>query len=117
MILLILGAIVFIAGLALASADPQVKRFSRPVRSVGLIILLAGVLTACVVQIDAGEVGVKKLFGRVQSDVLGSGLHFINPLMEIQKLDIKTLNYTMSGSHDEGNKAGDDAIRVLTADG
>jgi regulator of protease activity HflC (stomatin/prohibitin superfamily) len=31
--------------------------------------------------------------------------------------DIKTQNYTMSASHDEGDKEGDDAIRVLTADG
>ncbi|RYD70585.1 MAG: prohibitin family protein, partial [Sphingobacteriales bacterium] len=28
-----------------------------------------------------------------------------------------TQNYTMSGVHDEGEKGGDDAIRVLTADG
>jgi hypothetical protein len=33
------------------------------------------------------------------------------------KLDIKTLNYTMSGQQDEGSKTGDDAIRVLTSDG
>ena len=26
-------------------------------------------------------------------------------------------NYTMSGVHDEGSKAADDAIRVLSADG
>jgi len=60
---------------------------------------------------------VKKLFGKVQKEVLGSGLHFINPLLEIQKLDVKTQNYTMSGVNDEGMKSGDDAIRVLTADG
>jgi regulator of protease activity HflC (stomatin/prohibitin superfamily) len=70
-----------------------------------------------VVQIDAGQVGVKSLFGKVQTDVLKSGLHMINPLMEVSRLDIKTQNYTMSGLHDEGEKLGDDAIRVLTADG
>ena len=117
MILLIFGAIVFIIGLAISSGEPQVKRFGRPVRSVGIIILLLGVLAACIVQIDAGEAGVKKLFGKVQKDVLGSGLHFINPALEVQKLDVKTQNYTMSGSNDEGTKIGDDAIRVLTADG
>src|SRR5262249_32588664 len=67
--------------------------------------------------IEAGEIGVKKLFGRVQDDVLGSGLHFINPLMDVEKMDVKTQNYTMSGIHDEGAKAGDDAIRALTSDG
>jgi regulator of protease activity HflC (stomatin/prohibitin superfamily) len=32
-------------------------------------------------------------------------------------MDVKTQNYTMSGIHDEGTIAGDDAIRVLTSDG
>jgi regulator of protease activity HflC (stomatin/prohibitin superfamily) len=32
-------------------------------------------------------------------------------------IDIKTQNYTMSGINDEGNKVGDDAIKVLTSDG
>jgi hypothetical protein len=40
-------------------------------------------------------------------------IHFV----EVQRLDIKTQNYTMSGINDEGHKTGDDAIRVLTADG
>ncbi|MFX8668619.1 SPFH domain-containing protein, partial [Acinetobacter baumannii] len=44
-------------------------------------------------------------------------LNTVNPLVDIKKVDIKTQNYTMSGVHDEGDKEGDDAIRVLTADG
>src|SRR4030095_17007236 len=63
------------------------------------------------------HVGVKKLIGQVQPDVLGSGLHFVNPLLDIEQMDVRTQNYTMSGVHDEGAKAADDAIRVLTADG
>ena len=61
-----------------------------------------GITAKCIVQIDAGDVGVKLLFGKVQNDVLYSGLHFINPLVEVRHLDIKTQNYTMSGIHDEG---------------
>jgi regulator of protease activity HflC (stomatin/prohibitin superfamily) len=49
--------------------------------------------------------------------VLTSGLTFVNPLVDVNKIDIKTQNYTMSGVHNEGDVAGDDAIRVLTADG
>jgi regulator of protease activity HflC (stomatin/prohibitin superfamily) len=49
--------------------------------------------------------------------VLGSGLHFINPLLDVEKVDVKTQNYTMSGVHNEGAVEGDDAIRVLTSDG
>jgi len=117
MILLILGLIIFFVGQALHRGDVNVKRFSGPVRIVGFIMMLLGVLTACVIQIEAGQVGVQKLFGKVQKDVLTSGLHFINPLVDVVKLDVKTLNYTMSGLQDEGHKSGDDAIRVLTADG
>jgi regulator of protease activity HflC (stomatin/prohibitin superfamily) len=117
MILLILGLIIFFVGLGLHRGDDNLKRFSNPVRIVGFIVVLLGVMTACVIQIEAGQVGVKKLFGKVQDDVLTSGLHFINPLVDVVKLDVKTLNYTMSGIQDEGHKSGDDAIRVLTSDG
>jgi len=117
MALIIIGIIAFIVGLAMSRGEAIVRRFAGPTRSVGLLLLLIGVLTACIVQIDAGEIGVKKLFGKVEDDVLISGLHFINPLMEVEKMDVKTQNYTMSGVHDEGSKQGDDAIRALTSDG
>jgi len=117
MVLLILGIIIFFVGMSFHRSNDVLKRFATPVRIIGLIVLLLGVLTACIVQVEAGEVGVKKLFGKVQDDVLGSGLHFINPLVDVIKMDIKTQNYTMSGILDEGHKNGDDAIRVLTADG
>src|SRR4051794_26140300 len=110
MFFLILGIIVFFVGLALRRGEENVKRFGNPLRLVGLVIMLAGILTACVIQVDAGEVGVQKLFGKIQPSVLGSGLHFINPLVDVIKLDTKTQNYTMSGVQDEGHKTGDDAI-------
>ncbi|HTS45616.1 MAG TPA: prohibitin family protein [Puia sp.] len=117
MTLIIIGFIVFLIGLAIHRSDQNFRRFSGPVRIVGSLMILLGILTACIIQIDAGEVGVKKLFGKVQDDVLTSGLHFINPLLDIEKMDVKTQNYTMSAVHDEGAKQGDDAIRALTSDG
>lgn len=116
MVFIILGLILFVVGLVMAK-NAESRRFSNPLRVVGLLVIAAGIVTSCIVQIDAGQVGVKKLFGEVQNDVLGSGLHFINPLLEVLEMDIKTQNYTMSGVHDEGAKSADDAIRVLTADG
>jgi regulator of protease activity HflC (stomatin/prohibitin superfamily) len=68
-------------------------------------------------QIDAGQVGVQKLFGKVDERVLESGLNIVNPLVEVTTFDIKTQNYTMSATHEEGDQSGDDAIRVLTSDG
>ncbi|HEX4849427.1 MAG TPA: prohibitin family protein [Puia sp.] len=117
MTLIIIGLIVFIVGLSLARREENIRRFAGPTRIVGLLMLLLGILSACLVQIDAGEVGVQKLFGKVQDNILTSGLHFINPFFEVEKMDVKTQNYTMSGVHDEGSKAGDDAIRALTSDG
>jgi regulator of protease activity HflC (stomatin/prohibitin superfamily) len=38
-------------------------------------------------------------------------------LVEVVTFDVRTQNYTMSGVQDEGSQAGDDAIRVLSADG
>src|SRR3954447_5580693 len=117
MALIILGFIVVLIGITFSRNNENLRRFANPIRIIGLLLILVGVLTACIVQIDAGEVGVKKLFGKVQDDVLLSGLHFIDPLVNVEHLDVKTQNYTMSGAHNEGQKAGDDAIRVLTADG
>jgi regulator of protease activity HflC (stomatin/prohibitin superfamily) len=116
MILVILGILVLITGFALQN-NPQFGRFAKVIRGIAVGLMLIGVLTKCIVQINAGQIGVKSLFGKVQNDVLSSGLHFVNPFVEVQRLDIKTQNYTMSGVHDEGNQTGDDAIRVLTSDG
>lgn len=101
---------------AIARNNPQAGRFAPTGRLVAIGLVVVGVLTSCVVQINAGEAGVKVLFGKVQKNILGSGLHFINPLMEVRRIDIKTQNYTMSGSNDE-RMSGDDEIRVLTSDG
>ncbi|HLG41127.1 MAG TPA: prohibitin family protein [Chitinophagaceae bacterium] len=116
MALIVIGILVLIAGFALQRSH-EYGRFAKIVHGLAIMIMLAGVLIKCIVQIGAGQVGVKVLFGKVQNDVLSSGLHFINPFVEITRLDIKTQNYTMSGVHDEGARSADDAIRVLTADG
>jgi len=95
----------------------MLARFKNLGRILGFAFILLGILVSSIVQINPGEIGIKILFGSIQNDVLSSGLHFVNPLLEIKKIDIKTQNYTMSGITDEGAKGGDDAIRVLTSDG
>ena len=117
MFLIVLGFIILIAVSVIAKSNAVASKFAGAGRIVGVLFILLGISSACIKQIDAGEIGVKKLFGSIQNDVLGSGLHFINPLLDVAKLDVKTQNYTMSGVRDEGDKVGDDAIRVLTSDG
>jgi regulator of protease activity HflC (stomatin/prohibitin superfamily) len=116
MIFIVLGVLVLIVALVLRSV-PNVSGFSRVGIMIAIGFILLGFIISSFVQIDAGHVGVTKLFGKVQPVVLHSGLHVINPLYDVQRLDVRTLNYTMSGITDEGHRAGDDAIRVLTADG
>ena len=117
MFLLFLGFVIFLVSLALLRGQEPLQKIGKGIRILSFVLIAVGLLSSCFVQIDAGHVGVKSLFGKVQNDVLNSGLHFVNPLVRVKELDIKTMNYTMSGIHDEGLKSGDDAIRVLTADG
>ncbi len=117
MFFIILGALLVITGFAINTPALAFSRYSRPTKVIGFLLLAFGVLTASVRQIDAGQVGVISLFGNVSDRALNSGLNFVNPLANVTEFDVKTQNYTMSASHDEGQRGGDDAIRVLTADG
>ena len=104
MFLIVIGIIVLILSTVLLKNNPALAKFKPIGRITGFIFILLGIASACVKQIDGGEVGVKVLFGSIQNDVMGSGLHFINPLLDVKKLDVKTQNYTMSGVHDEGTR-------------
>lgn len=117
MALIILGLVLWIAGVVIIKQKEELHKLGAGLRIVAILFIVIGFLTSCIKQIDAGQIGVKSLFGKVEDDVLYSGLNMVNPLVDVKTMDIKTQNYTMSGVHDEGEKGGDDAIRVLTADG
>lgn len=117
MTLIILGLLIIIIGFVIRRHMTPLSPYAVYLRIAGFIIFLIGFFSSCIVQIGTGEVGVQILFGSVQNTTLASGLHIINPLLDVQHLDIKTQNYTMSAIHNEGQKEGDDAIRVLTSDG
>jgi regulator of protease activity HflC (stomatin/prohibitin superfamily) len=114
---IILGIILLILGFALSHNVNPFSKFTGLLRIIGFILIALGIFSSMFKQIDAGEVGVKSLYGSVDSDVLDSGLHIINPLLDITEFDIQTQNYTMSAVHGEGAQEGDDAIRVLSNDG
>ncbi|MBK9272494.1 MAG: prohibitin family protein [Saprospiraceae bacterium] len=119
MALIVLGVIIFMAHFVLNQNNqhPNLRKIGSGMRLVGLVLMVIGFLTSCIIQINAGQVGVKVLFGKVQNDVLHPGLHVINPLLVIHEMDVRTQNYTMSGINDEAHSTGDDAIRALTKDG
>ncbi len=117
MVLILIGIFLFAIGFTLKKQATPAAKAGVILTYVAPVLIVLGVFSSMFKQIEAGEVGVKKLFGKVDQDVLYSGLNFVNPLVNVTKFDIKTQNYTMSGVHDEGTKEGDDAIRVLSADG
>ncbi|WP_264521734.1 prohibitin family protein [Flavobacterium sp. N1994] len=114
---IIIGVILIIISVTLKNNANPASKFAPLLKIFGFVVILIGLLSSVFKQIDAGKVGVKSLYGNVQSDVLESGLHVVNPLLDITIFDTQTQNYTMSAIHDEGSKQGDDAIRVLSNDG
>jgi regulator of protease activity HflC (stomatin/prohibitin superfamily) len=117
MLILIIGIIAIVFGFSVARANSPLRQHATLIKFLGLGIAVVGLLMTSLVQIEPGEVGVQKLFGKVSNTTLQSGLNFKNPLVEVVPFDIKTQNYTMSGVETEGEIRGDDAIRVLSADG
>jgi regulator of protease activity HflC (stomatin/prohibitin superfamily) len=118
MFLTILGIILLIVGFVFSKGEASMAKFALGMKVFGVIIILIGLFWGCVVQIESGEIGVKKLFGKIDDkDQLTEGLNFVNPMVDVIKFDIKTQSYTMSETHSEGEIQGDDAIKVLSKDG
>lgn len=111
---LILGLIFLLA--AFFGGEP-IRRVRALLIVGGLVLVFVGSGTSTFKQIDAGHIGVQKLFGKVQDNVLYEGLNMVNPLVDVVEISTQTQNYTMSGVSDEGKKQSDDGIRVLAADG
>lgn len=118
MILIIIGLLVVLVGFSLRkNPQPQFAAFRSLPLIIGAVMVIIGLLSSIFVIIEPGSVGVQVLFGKVSNSILPSGLQVVNPMVNITEFDARTQNYTMSAIHDEGSKAGDDAIRVLSKDG
>ncbi|CAM3904920.1 prohibitin family protein [Mucilaginibacter galii] len=117
MILIFLGLVFLVAGIVLKQSNTTNSRFSGVATTAGIVVIVLGALLSAFKTIPPGKAGVQTLFGKVQNQVLESGLHVINPLVDVTTFNIQTQNYTMSGVHSEGEVVGDDAIKVLCSDG
>jgi prohibitin 1 len=63
---------------------------------VGFIAII--LLFSCVTRVGTGRVGVLTLFGRVTGEVLGEGIHLINPLKTNNEMSIQTQTLKESAS-------------------
>ncbi len=117
MLIAILGVIILIVGIVMKRSPEPASNFSGIATIVGGVVIFLGISSAAFKIIDPGKVGVQTLFGQVQGDVLESGLHIIDPLVDVTTFSVQTENYTMSAKSSEGEVQGDDAIRVLSSDG
>lgn len=64
---------------------------SRKTIGIGIVVILGLILLfKSIVVVPAGHVGVKDLFGNVYDDTLDAGIHIINPLLNINKMSIRT---------------------------
>ena len=100
-----------------AAGNEKLSKLFNIIRSVTYVCIVLVIIFSAIVQVGPGQVGVQTLFGSVQNRVLYSGLNFVNPLVEVEKMDVKTQSYTMSVAQDEGNLKNDDAIMALSMDG
>lgn len=117
MTLLFLGLLLLLVGFNAGKISLSLERLRGVLLLGGTLLAVLGLALSAVVQIEPGEVGVQTLFGSIQPRILNSGLNVVNPLVNVTEFDTRTQNYTMSAQHDEGQQTGDDAIRVLSADG
>lgn len=117
LVIFLVIVIVVVSQLKKSAANSATAKLLSVVRSVAAIAIVISIIFSCIAQIGPGQVGVQVLFGSVQDGVLHSGLNFINPLVSVESMDIKTQAYTMSSIRDEGQQKGDDAIATLSSDG
>jgi regulator of protease activity HflC (stomatin/prohibitin superfamily) len=117
MLLILVGLIILAVSHFVIRVNYKTNRYYSITNTVGILVIILGIASSTVKQVEAGQTGVQTLFGKVDDRILESGLNFVNPLVNVTLFDIKTQNYTMSGIHDEGDLGRDDAIKVLSADG
>lgn len=85
---IILGVVLALVLIILANRFPQF--FPGRPWFYGAALVLVCVLWSTIVMVPAGHVGVQTLFGRVYPDTLSEGLHFINPLIYVVKMSVRT---------------------------
>ncbi|OQY37677.1 MAG: hypothetical protein B6226_04950 [Candidatus Cloacimonetes bacterium 4572_65] len=107
---IIVGSIAFIV-----SKSKQNKE-GKVIGNVIFIFSVVLILSQSFTIVDAGEVGVQILFGKVLEEPLNEGLQAKIPFVNVVRYDIRLQEYTMSSAKGEGEMYGDDTIKAITKD-
>src|SRR3972149_1661662 len=73
-----------------SSTGEETRRDSKIVSRVSFPLFFVFLLIGSVTIIPAGHVGVPVLFGSVRTYHLNEGLHFVNPILKIVKMSVRT---------------------------
>lgn len=111
MLVIIAGIVVYL------KFGPQLKEYKKVIVISAVIIVILAILVGSIRIIPPGYVGVQVLLGKVQGRILQSGIHLVIPIVNVNKMSVRTQEYTMSSMKEEGLRKGDDAIIALTKDG
>ncbi len=84
--------------------DASVAKAPRAILTLLIVVFCVIFLWAGVASVPTGHVGILTLFGRVTGQVLGEGVHFVNPLASNNLISIRTqeIKETASVPSNEG---------------
>ncbi len=63
---------------------------TRAILSLVVFVVLGLLLTSAIKTVPAGHVGIQDLFGSVKDQTLPPGLHFVNPLLKVERMSVQT---------------------------
>lgn len=97
-LLLILGALLLLAGFAIPRAAPQMgdrkalelTRARSWLKIVGGLGIVLGIVLSSFRIVPGGNVGVQILFGKIDDQALTEGLNVINPLKQVRLMTVRT---------------------------
>jgi len=117
-IALILGIVCLLALFIapILCADNDGKTVARTFATIGMVVSLVMCFFCSVNIVRPGYVGVQTTFGTINPRPFTNGFHLINPFSRVESVEVRTFEYTMSSSTNEGQVKGDDSVRLFSKD-
>lgn len=112
-LVLLLGLVAFWMS---GAYEREGKTIAKLIGTVACALAVILFLFSAVKVIKPGYVGVQTTFGTVSNKPLLNGVHFVNPFSTLQRVEIRTFEYTMSSTAQEGKVKGDDSVRLFSKD-